>query len=67
MSTNNDIERDSQIVAECLETGRPIPAEVALRVQERAAKAREELRKSHGVQSSGVQIIREMRGELPAL
>jgi hypothetical protein len=57
---------DSQIVANCLALRKPIPPEVACRVRQEADLARKELLAVHGVQNVGVQIIREIRGELPA-
>ncbi len=60
-----DVMADAEIVARCLATGQPIPPDVARRVQERADQARKQLLATHGIQSSGVQIIREMRGEIP--
>ncbi len=56
---------DGQIVARCVAAGEPIPADVARRVQERAEQARKQLLAARGIQSSGVQIIREIRGDLP--
>jgi hypothetical protein len=58
---------DSQIVADSLAAGKEVPPEVARRMRERAEKAREQILASHGVQDIGVQIIREIRGELPQL
>ncbi len=58
-------EADNRIAMEALAKGQPIPSDVARRIQERAEKARQELLRSHGVQASGVQILREMRGDLP--
>jgi hypothetical protein len=58
-------EVDARIVAECLAAGKQVPAEVVRRVRERAEQARRQLLASHGVQDIGVQIIREIRGELP--
>jgi hypothetical protein len=58
-------EVDARLVAECVAAGRPIPPEVARRVQERADQARKEVLAAHGVQDIGVPIIRELRGELP--
>ncbi len=55
---------DVQQVADCV-AGRPIPAEVARRVQERADQVRKDILATHGVQDIGVQIIREIRGDLP--
>jgi len=61
-----DVMADLQLIADCVAAGKPVPPEVARRVQERAARARQEILEKHGVQDIGVQIIREMRGELPA-
>jgi hypothetical protein len=58
---------DAQIVAECLAAGKAVPPEVAQRVNERADQARRQLLATRGVQDIGVQIIREIRGELPPL
>lgn len=60
-----DIRADAQIVADCAAAGQPVPPEVPRRVQERSAHARRQLLATHGVQNVGVQIIRELRGELP--
>lgn len=56
---------DAQIVADCLAAGKVVPTEVARRVREHADQARSQLLATHGVQDIGVQIIREIRGELP--
>jgi hypothetical protein len=56
---------DVQYVADCIAAGRPIPAEVARRVKERADQVRKGILSTHGVQDIGVQIIREIRGEFP--
>jgi hypothetical protein len=64
-STPADVLADAQIVADCAAAGKPIPPEVARRVKARADHARKELVATHGIQDIGVQIIREMRGELP--
>ena len=61
-----DVMADMQLVADCVAAGKPVPPEVAQRVRERAARARQEILEKHGVQDIGVQIIRELRGELPA-
>ena len=60
-----DVMADMQAVADSLGSGKPVDAEVARRVRKRAAKAREELLATHGVQDIGVQIIREIRGDVP--
>jgi hypothetical protein len=73
MSTTNtnsaiippEVMADAQIVADCAAAGKPVPPEVARRVHERAENARRQLLATHGVQDIGVQIIRELRGELP--
>jgi len=56
---------DVDEIAECLGAGRPIPPDLARRVQECAEQIRKANLASHGVQDVGVQIIREIRGELP--
>jgi len=60
-----DCRTDARIVAECLAAGKEVPPEVARRVREQADQARRQLLATHGVQNIGVQIIREIRGELP--
>ena len=61
----NSIDLDAQIVAEAVGAGKPVPADVAKRVRERADAARKRVLSTHGIQDIGVQIIREIRGELP--
>jgi hypothetical protein len=63
--TSPDARADEQLVAEYAAAGRPIPTDVVHRVQKRAEHARKLLLATHGVQDIGVQIIRELRGELP--
>jgi hypothetical protein len=71
MSTNefngvpSDVMADLQAVADHVASGKPLDPEVARRVRARADKAGAELLEKRGVQEVGVQIIREMRGELP--
>lgn len=56
---------DVQLIADCVAAGKPVPAEVARRVHERADRVRQEILAKHGVLNIGVDIIRELRGELP--
>ena len=72
METNNtnpaippDVLADLQVITDCVAAGKPVPPEVARRVHERAERVRQEILEKQGVQDIGVQIIREMRGELP--
>jgi hypothetical protein len=58
---------DMQAVAHALTSGKALDPEIGRRIRKRAAKARQELLASHGVQDIGVQIIREIRGDLPEL
>jgi hypothetical protein len=60
-----DVTADVQIVADCIAAGAPVPPEVPRRLHERAAEVRREILARHGVQDIGVQIIRELRGDLP--
>jgi hypothetical protein len=61
----SDVLADAQLVAECVAAGRPIPAEVARRVREKAEKITARLRQQYGTLDIGVPAIRELRGELP--
>ncbi|HXG12717.1 MAG TPA: hypothetical protein VNK04_23365 [Gemmataceae bacterium] len=69
MDTNNtipaDVMADARVVAECVASGKPVPAHVARRVRERAERIRQELLERHGILDIGVPAIRELRGELP--
>jgi hypothetical protein len=60
-----DVLADLQLIVDCVAAGKPVPPEVARRVHERSERIRQEILEKHGVQDIGVQIIREMRGELP--
>lgn len=59
-------EDDVQIVADCVAAGKPVPADVARRIHEQADLIRQEILAKHGILNIGVDIIRELRGELPA-
>jgi hypothetical protein len=61
----SEVMADAQLVAECLAAGRPVPPEVARRVQERGERIRAEVLAAHGPLDVGVPAIRELRGELP--
>jgi hypothetical protein len=61
-----DVTADIQLVADCVAAGNPVPPDVSRQVHERAAKVRRKILEQQGVQDIGVQIIRELRGELPA-
>jgi hypothetical protein len=58
---------DVQAVSEALAARKPVDPEVARRVQARSAEARKNLLTAKGVQNIGVELIRELRGELPNL
>jgi hypothetical protein len=60
-----DVRADLQAVLDHLRTGKPLDPEIDRRVRERAEKIRRQILEKHGVQDIGVQIIREIRGELP--
>lgn len=60
-----DATADAHVIMECVAAQKPVPPEVAARVRERADQARTMLLATHGVQDIAVQIIREIRGELP--
>lgn len=63
--TPADVMADVQAVAEHAATGKPLDPAVVFRVRARAAQARQQTLVDHGVQEIGVQIIREIRGDLP--
>jgi hypothetical protein len=65
MSTKTIDEIDAQVAMDAIAKGEQIPPEVARRIQERAEEARKRLLQTQGITNSGVQIIREIRGELP--
>jgi hypothetical protein len=58
-------EADVKAVMDHAFRGKPLDPKVRRRVEKRAEKARRRILKEHGVQNIGVQIIREMRGDLP--
>jgi hypothetical protein len=60
-----DVMADMQAVANALTSGKPVDREVARRVRQRAEEARKDLLATRGVQEIGVQLIREIRGDLP--
>jgi hypothetical protein len=60
-----DVRADAQLIAECIAFGKPIPPEVAHRVQEDAQQITERLRRQYGLLDVGVPAVRELRGKLP--
>jgi hypothetical protein len=56
---------DVRAVSEALAARKPVDPEVTRRVQARSAEARKKLLAAKGVQNVGVELIRELRGELP--
>jgi hypothetical protein len=56
---------DARLIAECVAAGRPIPAEVARRVRDEAARITARLRQEYGTLDIGVPAIRDLRGQLP--
>lgn len=65
-STQAEPVSDVQVVADCVAAGKPVPPDVAQRLHEQAELIRQEILAKHGVLNIGVDIIRELRGELPA-
>jgi hypothetical protein len=57
---------DAQAVLDHVVAGTPLEPELARRVQERTEAIRQQILATHGVQDIGVQLIRELRGELPS-
>jgi hypothetical protein len=60
-----EVRADLDAVANSLASGTPLDPEVARRIRERGAEARKKLLAERGVQNIGVDLIRELRGELP--
>jgi hypothetical protein len=59
--TQADLLADLEAVCQQAAGGGPGNPELVRRIQERAKKARQQILEEFGVQSIGVQIIREMR------
>jgi hypothetical protein len=60
-----DVMADADAVIEHVLTGRPLDAEIARRVEERAEQIRQRILHEHGLVDIGVPAIRELRGPLP--
>jgi hypothetical protein len=58
-------EADAQAVLDHVVAGTRIDPTLAKRVRERAEAIRRQILAAHGVQDIGVDLIRELRGELP--
>jgi adenosyl cobinamide kinase/adenosyl cobinamide phosphate guanylyltransferase len=56
---------DNQAVIDHVLTGRPLDAEIARRIEERAERIRQRIFQEHGLVDIGVPAIRELRGPLP--
>lgn len=56
---------DAQAVLDQVVSGRPIDPTLAKRVRERAEAIRRQILAERGIQEIGVELIRELRGELP--
>jgi hypothetical protein len=64
MSTiEEDIAADDQAVIDHAMGRQPLDPEIARRIQERAARITEEIRRQHGVQELAVELIRHARDE----
>ena len=60
-----DVAADAEAVIDSLETGKPLPAEIATRIRARAEKITQRVYREHGLVDIAVPAIRELRGELP--
>lgn len=60
-----ELAADAQAVIDSITSGTPLDPEVARRIRERSDRLRDETLRAHGVQDIGVDLIRELRGELP--
>ena len=59
-----DLQADTEAMIEHLATGKPLDPEAARRIRQRSERIRQEILATHGIQDIGVQIIREIRGDL---
>ena len=60
-----EVRANAQAIFDHFTSWKPLTPEVVRRVRERTELIRQEPLARHGVQDIGVQIIRELRGELP--
>jgi hypothetical protein len=60
-----DSQADAQAVMEHVLSGKPLDPAIAARIHARARQITERIQRAHGVQDIGVEILRELRGELP--
>jgi hypothetical protein len=60
-----EVMADAQLVAEHVAAGKPIPREVARRVQERADRIRRRVFEEQGLVDIAVPTLRAVRDELP--
>lgn len=58
-------EADAQAVLDHVVSGTPADPQLRKRVRERAEAIRRQILAAHGIQDIGVELIRELRGELP--
>jgi hypothetical protein len=65
VNTPPGIEADLQEVLECVSSGKTVDHDLKRRVRERAENIRQQILATHGIQNIGVDLIRELRGELP--
>ncbi len=56
-----DVLEDAKLIAECVAAGKPIPPEVARRVQEEARRITQAVYEKHGLLDIAVPAIRELR------
>ena len=65
MNTTDNVEADLQHVLNRIASGKPVDTNLRRRVRERAEEIRKQILAANGVQNIGVDLIRELRGELP--
>jgi hypothetical protein len=65
VNTPSGIETDLQEVLECVSSGKTVDHNLKRRVRERAENIRKQIFAIHGIQNIGVDLIRELRGDLP--
>ncbi|HEV2949230.1 MAG TPA: hypothetical protein VGX70_17785 [Gemmataceae bacterium] len=64
-NTTSTSHSDAQAVLDHVVAGTKIDPELARRVRERAEAIRQQILANYGLQEIGVELIRELRGQLP--
>jgi hypothetical protein len=64
-TTDTTPDADLHEILDHVASGKPVDSDLKRRVRERAQQIKKQILATHGVQNIGVDLIRELRGELP--